>query len=78
VLFGRKPSLARFHVLLRRAHDASVMLFGARDRETHSVGKRLSAIYCPAQLTWSFQSTNGPWGLSRHAQTCSSKNGGRP
>jgi hypothetical protein len=32
--------------------------------------------YCvsPAQLTWSFQSTKGPWGLGRHAQTWSSKN----
>jgi hypothetical protein len=26
---------------LRRAHDASVMLFGVLDRETHSIGKRL-------------------------------------
>src|ERR1700691_478390 len=29
-----------------------------------------------AQLTWSFQSTKGPWGLVRHAQTWSSKNAG--
>jgi hypothetical protein len=124
VLFAGKLSLSRFYVLLRRARDASVMLFGVRDRETHSVDKRLSRsldfrsssrshapyshfelqdkfyaragdtiarvtaiaiappfqAYCgsPAQLTWLFQSTNGPWGLSRHAQTCSSKNAGRP
>jgi hypothetical protein len=51
MLFGRKPSLARLHVLLRRAQDASVMLFGARDRETHRVGKRLPAIYWAAQDT---------------------------
>jgi hypothetical protein len=29
-----------------------------------------------AQVTWSFQSTKGPWGLARHAQTWSSKNAG--
>ena len=124
MLFAGKPSLSGFHVLLRRARDASVMLFGVRDRETHSVGKRLPRstdfrcpsrshasyphfelqdklcaragdtiariraiakalpyrAYCvsPAQLTWLFQSTNGPWGLARQAQTWSSKNAGRP
>ena len=35
-------------------------------------------LYSAAQVTWSFQSTNGPWGLSRQAQTWSSKNAGRP
>ena len=35
-------------------------------------------LYSCAQLTWLFQSTKGPWGLSFHAQTWSSKNGGRP
>jgi hypothetical protein len=35
-LFAGKPSVSRFHVLLRRAHDASVMLIGARDKEKHS------------------------------------------
>jgi len=78
VLFGGKPSVSHFHVLYRRAHDASVVRFGVRDRKRHSLGKRLPTIYWAAQDTWSFQSTKGPWGLSRHAQTCSSKNGGRP
>jgi len=41
VLFAGKPSLSRFLVLVRCAHDASVMLFRARDKETHSLGKRL-------------------------------------
>src|SRR5712664_2478047 len=49
-----------------------------RRRLSDSAAKRLPAIYWAAQLTWLFQSTNGPWGFSRHAQTCSSKNGGRP
>ena len=31
--------------------------------------------YWPSQVTWLFQSTNAPLGLSRQAQTCSSKNG---
>jgi hypothetical protein len=60
VLCARKLSLSRFPVLLRCAHDASVMLSGVRDRETHSVGKRLPVTYSLAHVTLSFQSTNGP------------------
>ncbi len=46
---------------------------------TQSASNRRPVIYSPgspAQLTWSFQSTNGPCGFSRHAHTCSSKNDG--
>src|ERR1035437_938061 len=38
--------------------------------------RRLPSIYSPAQVTWLFQSTNAPCGLSRQAQTWSSKNEG--
>src|SRR5271170_2912147 len=42
-----KLSLSRFDVLLGRAHGALVMLFGVRDREMHSVGKRLLRLPPP-------------------------------
>jgi len=59
--------------------------FGLKDKSCARAGdaiRRATAdppryrTYCvsPAQLTWSFQSTKGPWGLGRHAQTWSSKN----
>ncbi len=50
--FSGKLSLSRFHVLLQRARDASVMLFGVRDRETRGVGKRLprsTDFRCPSR-----------------------------
>ena len=39
---------------------------------------RLFIDYLFSQDTCVFQSTNAPWGLSRHAQTCSSNNPGKP
>jgi hypothetical protein len=38
----------------------------------------LTFDYCPSQLTLLFQSTKAPFGFSRQAQTCSSKNAGIP
>ena len=35
-------------------------------------------IYWPSQVTRVFQSTKAPLGLFRQAQTCSSKNEGKP
>ena len=45
-------------------------LIGRPGRETRG--------YWPSQLTRVFQSTKAPLGLFRQAQTCSSKNAGKP
>src|SRR5580693_4054575 len=45
-------------------------------RPLGSLSIRFLSAYSPSQLTWLFQSTNAPCGLSRQAQTWSSKNEG--
>jgi hypothetical protein len=44
----------------------------------HRLGHTAVRIYCFSHVTCVFQSTNAPWGLSRHAQTCSSNKPGKP
>ena len=41
----------------------------ASDGETHSMSGRLLTLYSFAQVTWLFQSTKSPCGLSLHAHT---------
>ncbi len=45
----------------------------SESKGTCRASTRPPLIYSPSQDTWLFQSTNAPLGLSRHAQTCSSK-----
>jgi len=59
------------------AHFGLLDKFCARAGDTIARAMAIAPRYhaysvSPAQLTWSFQSTKGPWGLARHAQTWSS------
>jgi hypothetical protein len=52
----------------------------SRAGSKHLRGHELTSwmLYWRSQVTLLFQSTNAPLGLSRQAQTCSSKNAGKP
>ena len=71
-------------VLLPRLQRAEPPLWRGRALQERRQGwspsrERTSrSIYLPSQVTLLFQSTNAPLGLSRQAQTCSSKCAGKP
>src|SRR5208282_6358963 len=69
---GSRKNLASFSS--RALHDAWITL--PRGWEIANREQTSLAIYSSAQVTWLFQSTNAPWGLSRQAQTWSSKKAG--